>query len=199
MAELNFTLKIISRKQAKSEGLKRYFTGKPCPHGHVCERFVSAGQCFECLAISRNSWYEKNKEKSREKNKTWHKNNRNKKRIINARYRAKNLEKVKDSIKNHYLLFPEKYTEYRNNRRARLKNAPGNGIPSKFIKELIEKQSGLCVYCKEKKPLTLDHIVPLASGGLHDISNAQMVCKSCNSSKGKKDPFDFAKSRGMLF
>lgn len=42
--------KIISRKDAKAKGLKHYFTGKPCPKGHVSERFVSKYNCVECCS-----------------------------------------------------------------------------------------------------------------------------------------------------
>ena len=35
------------RKEAEMLGLDRYFTGKPCNRGHVCERYVS-GHCIEC-------------------------------------------------------------------------------------------------------------------------------------------------------
>lgn len=38
---------IISRAEAKALGLKRYFTGNPCKHGHVAIRLV-AGDCIEC-------------------------------------------------------------------------------------------------------------------------------------------------------
>lgn len=31
-----------------------------------------------------------------------------------------------------------------------------------------------------------DHIVPLESGGLNDISNMQLMCKDCNLKKGHK-------------
>jgi hypothetical protein len=34
-------LPIISREEARQKGLKRFFTGKPCKHGHVCERRVA--------------------------------------------------------------------------------------------------------------------------------------------------------------
>lgn len=40
--------KIISRDKAKSRGLTRYFTGRPCPSGHICERTVSGFGCVEC-------------------------------------------------------------------------------------------------------------------------------------------------------
>ena len=40
---------IISRKEAKSRGLKKYFTGKPCKHGHIAERYVDGGGCKDCI------------------------------------------------------------------------------------------------------------------------------------------------------
>ncbi len=45
-----------SAAEARSIGLKRYFTGKPCRHGHVADRFASSWACVEC-----------NKEKQKEK------------------------------------------------------------------------------------------------------------------------------------
>jgi len=40
--------RIISRAAAKRRGLKRYFTGKPCIHGHTHERIVSSRCCLGC-------------------------------------------------------------------------------------------------------------------------------------------------------
>jgi 5-methylcytosine-specific restriction endonuclease McrA len=51
------TLSGIIRKQARESGLKRYFTGNPCKHGHVAERFVSSGGCVAC-AIERLAVYD---------------------------------------------------------------------------------------------------------------------------------------------
>jgi|13_taG_2_1085334.scaffolds.fasta_scaffold03460_1 hypothetical protein len=42
-------MEIITRKEAKAAGLQRYFTGKPCKHGHVSGRLTSGGNCQECL------------------------------------------------------------------------------------------------------------------------------------------------------
>jgi len=41
-------MQIISRAEAKAKGLKRYFTGKPCKHGHVAERQVFNATCVDC-------------------------------------------------------------------------------------------------------------------------------------------------------
>ena len=38
----------ISRKQAQAQGLKHYYTSKPCKHGHVCPRHVAGWICMEC-------------------------------------------------------------------------------------------------------------------------------------------------------
>lgn len=41
----------ISRDDAGAAGLKRFFSGVPCKHGHISERLVSCGVCVECNAI----------------------------------------------------------------------------------------------------------------------------------------------------
>ena len=39
---------MITRKEAKEQGLKKYFTGKPCKHGHISERRVDSRGCIAC-------------------------------------------------------------------------------------------------------------------------------------------------------
>jgi len=41
-------MNIITRAEALEQGLKTYFTGKPCKRGHVDERQVSNWTCMEC-------------------------------------------------------------------------------------------------------------------------------------------------------
>jgi hypothetical protein len=55
---------IIGRDEARALGLKRYFTGKPCKHGHVAERYAG-GPCVECRE-QRREWRAANLEKARE-------------------------------------------------------------------------------------------------------------------------------------
>lgn len=77
-------MKIITRAEAKAKGLKRYFTGKSCKHGHVAMRYSSSGGCltccderYECTQESIARWRSKNPEKQAE---------------YNRRYRAKKPE-----------------------------------------------------------------------------------------------------------
>ena len=46
-------IEIISRKEAKEKGLKRYFTGIPCKDGHIAERYTKWGHCSECKRLLR--------------------------------------------------------------------------------------------------------------------------------------------------
>ncbi len=88
---------MISRQQAIARKRKRYSTGKPCPHGHVCERFVSNYACVECMNIKMKKfhaaysrmWFQKNKKKARASRKAWYLRNIDKVRKF-AKIRRKN-------------------------------------------------------------------------------------------------------------
>lgn len=56
----------ISRSLAKEQGLKRYFTGKPCKHGHVVERAVANGVCLSCHAVLEKTRRQHNPENSKQ-------------------------------------------------------------------------------------------------------------------------------------
>lgn len=51
-------MQIITRKEALEQGASHYFTGKPCPNGHVDMRYVSSYACKSC-AIDHHQRYRK--------------------------------------------------------------------------------------------------------------------------------------------
>ena len=56
------------------------------------------------------------------------------------------------------------------------------------------QKNDFCWYCGKKiepSKLTKDHVFPRTKGGNNDMDNIIMVCKECNSSKGKKDLFEW--------
>lgn len=93
---------IISRQEAKDNGLTKYFTGVPCKHGHIAERSLANSTCIECTN-KRN--YEKRGHKPRIK--TWSK------REANARRRAKcrlaTIPKYLPEVRQIYNRCPEGY------------------------------------------------------------------------------------------
>lgn len=68
-------MEIITRKEATEKGLKYYFTGKPCKHGHLCKRYTIGGQCSSCNKKHFRLWRIENKEKHYEISKKWKKKN----------------------------------------------------------------------------------------------------------------------------
>ncbi|MEZ5038071.1 MAG: HNH endonuclease signature motif containing protein [Chitinophagales bacterium] len=57
-----------------------------------------------------------------------------------------------------------------------------------FDDEKVKLQTGqICNYCGSNEKLALDHIFPQKYGGKDDAENLIFACKTCNSSKGKKD------------
>lgn len=99
-------LHIISKSQAKEIGLKSYFTGKPCKHGHYAERMVSKSTCKECNRLSGLKYYQENKDRISESVRDYREENKEKSaeyrlsiksrmKILNRRYYQNNSEELK--------------------------------------------------------------------------------------------------------
>lgn len=54
--------KIISLEEARTKGLKYFFTGKPCKHGHTYKRLVANRNCVLCTKFGTQKWRSKNRE-----------------------------------------------------------------------------------------------------------------------------------------
>lgn len=66
-----------------------------------------------------------------------------------------------------------------------------------FDDEKIKLQTGqICNYCGSDEKLALDHVFAQKMGGKDDAENLIFACRSCNSSKGKKDLMEWMNDRG---
>src|SRR5262252_2778879 len=48
---------IVTRAEAKAIGQTRFFTGKPCKHGHLSQRTTCNGACIRCNALTMYALY----------------------------------------------------------------------------------------------------------------------------------------------
>jgi hypothetical protein len=84
--------RIISRDEAKALGLKHYFTGAPCRHGHVAKRQVSSRVCMECA----RGWRAANREKERKRDRLRYAKNKDRILSQQAAKRAANPERARE-------------------------------------------------------------------------------------------------------
>jgi 5-methylcytosine-specific restriction endonuclease McrA len=61
-------------------------------------------------------------------------------------------------------------------------------VPTVSRREILRRDQYQCQYCRSKKNLTIDHIIPRSKGGKHSWNNVVIACAACNSRKGDKTP-----------
>jgi len=183
-------LHIISRATAKDNGLKAYFTGKACKHGHIDLRLTSDGGCYECSRIKQRNmpnkavklkeWRDKNKEKVRAYNRKQNTVNGDKRRKSRLEYYYRNKESCSNAKKAWAKANPEKVALARIKRRYIEKQATVCFSNKRKIKEFYENRP---------KGYHVDHIVPLNNSfvcGLHVEYNLQYLPASENIKKSNK-------------
>lgn len=70
----------------------------------------------------------------------------------------------------------------------------GYKYPCKFYRKIssslriktLEKYYNRCNECGSYRNLEIDHIYPFSKGGKTELSNLQVLCKTCNLKKGNK-------------
>ena len=69
-------------------------------------------------------------------------------------------------------------------------------IPKNMRDDIYRRDGFTCQFCQvkfDRKDLTIDHLVPLALGGLDEVTNYVTCCSSCNSRKSNLSLEEFAR------
>lgn len=205
-------MRIISRMEARKLGFKRFFSGKPCPRGHVAERLVSNGTCAVCTLEKQN---EKNAAAKAARGD-----------IRGPRERAKEFGAVNYFTGvpcSHGHVCERRVSDAKCRECIKIKNRSKNSKRKEYLKPFItaaqakrrgtegkftrndilyklEKQRFKCIGCGKNisKKYHVDHIIPLAKGGTNWPNNIQCLCPPCNLSKSAKDPIVWAQENWRL-
>lgn len=169
----------MKRREAKAIGSIRYFTGKPCKHGHIAERHTSDGACLECSRIKSSNVYKENREEKCLLASQYRASNPEKILAAGKKYRETHREKRLASKRNYWKQYPEKRAEADQKKRARKINS----LPLWFgefdafvwyeaflLGELREKATGIKWHS--------DHMIPMRgrdASGLHVANNCQVI------------------------
>lgn len=120
---------------------------------------------------------------------------------------AKHPEKQRALARRFYANNPEKFREWQrcwqaknleqskalNHRRRARKKAAGGTFTAADVKWLLAKQNNKCAVCSTDitNKRHIDHKVPLVRGGPNTPGNLQLLCPTCNCSKGDKTTREF--------
>lgn len=66
----------------------------------------------------------------------------------------------------------------------KLEGIPREPIPESVRLFVWQRDRGQCVKCGSRERLEFDHIIPIAAGGSNTERNVQLLCETCNRSKG---------------
>ena len=184
-----------TRKEAKEQGAKYYYTGEPCKHGHVALR-KTKGSCVECLKIE----WEKGNQTRSEYFKTYNESDagkkakkeyyeRNKEAVI-ARANARPIEERRNHREKYKKQNPELYKAFTSVRKRRHKKATPLWITAEqklAMRQLYLQAMELTKITGER--YVVDHIVPLINPtvcGLHVPWNLQVMTQEENLKKSNK-------------
>lgn len=66
----------------------------------------------------------------------------------------------------------------------------GSYTPAELV-ECLDFFNNSCAYCGKQEALSVDHVIPIFSGGSNSIYNIVPACQSCNSSKQHHSIFEW--------
>lgn len=138
-----------------------------------------------------------NKERMNEASRKWAEANKETANARSIEWRKANRDRVREAAKLRHEAAPEKQRTITRNRRAKLK-VSGEHSPAD-IARMHQEQNGKCNGCRcnlAESGYHVDHIRAVANGGSNGPENLQLLCPTCNTSKGTKDMHEWARSKG---
>jgi hypothetical protein len=193
---------LISREEASAAGLKKYFTGEPCKHGHVSEKRVATKQCSTCAVAVNKAWKRRNPVRAAACHAAWKRRNpdkvaeyratgekRNPGRVAayDKAWRERNPERAAECNASWRKRNPAKMAEYGVARHcARLRRTPSWADREAIIAVFVEARR---LAAETGIPHAVDHVIPLQGklvSGLHVHTNLRAIPAADNRRKHNK-------------
>lgn len=215
---------LITKAEATQAGLARYFTGKPCRHGHLAERYTKKSTCVMCALARAEAQRKKNAEATKKYQAQYRIQNKtalraagrerwaNDKDQINAarrnqtaeekevraarsrRYYHANKDQVNVRVRSLRPKYRARDNALSNTKKARKINATPAWADMTAIKAIYERAAELGAH--------VDHIIPLRSKlvcGLHVETNLRPLSAVDNMKKHNSfNPEDYEWSFAAL-
>ncbi|MXP42991.1 HNH endonuclease [Allopontixanthobacter sediminis] len=145
-------------------------------------------------------WYQKNKERRSRQSKQWKAENHEAYSAQQREYASKRTEQNRERSQRWVRNNPEKARAIRTHHNSKRRSKIITGASKSDIFKWTSRQRKICFYCGKRceNRFEVDHFVPLAKGGAHEIDNLRISCRSCNRRKCATDPWQFLNRMGRL-
>lgn len=166
---------------------KKFYLGRACPLQHTyqktnkCLRRRSTRICVECHKILTYKWREQNPSRHLQNARNQYYCHRDERIAKHKLWRTNNSDwqqKYRQTEKGRSV-----GKRYQQKRRIILSLNHASGYSSDELMVRFQEFDNCCAYCGQKAT-SVDHVIPINSGGPDVISNLLPSCRPCNSSKG---------------
>ena len=168
--------------------------------------------CVGCAGEAQAERYRQHPEPAKARARAYRSADRSARALADKRYRQRNADSVRRTKRRYYernredvlarcrtyaVRHRSRYAAYKRNYKAR-KRASVGYHSAKDVVRLWHRQRGECARCGVrvgKRPsdggFHVDHVTPLARGGVNWPRNLQLLCPPCNTSKRHRTPAEF--------
>lgn len=177
----------FARRKALLAGETRYWTGNPCPHGHIAHRMTSSGRCVECNSNDKA----KNRDKILAQSKEYM-------RRPEVRAARRRYEKDRKVGRPDLVLTARMRAMLRSCLKGRIKGVRGRlGYTSKELQDHLERQFARGMTWDNIGEWEIDHIIPVSHFNIRSVddpdfwmcwslTNLRPMWKSDNRKKSSK-------------
>lgn len=103
---------ILTRAEAKRQGLPKYFTGKPCRLNHISERRTVNGTCDECFRLSKRLTYKASRDKHLDYMRTYYVRHKERLTTYNKKYYVEHATEIQTNQRIRYKQLIDWYKQY---------------------------------------------------------------------------------------
>lgn len=171
---------------------EKYKLGSLCKRGHGHNgtgkslRYSAKSECVVCKLNREAARYQENYQECIEYQKEY-----DKQHYEQIKVRRSNWLKTEAGKKSS--------RQYSEKRSQQIRAVHRSGYSTQELRLHLSQFDGKCVYCGKQLETwnRKDHFIPLSLGGSDCLGNLVSCCKSCNSSKQDKDPYEWYKSKSF--
>lgn len=185
-------------KESLPFDVDKFYLGILCPHNHDWQhtgrslRSLRTKICLECGRVNAQKYRRQHPDKADASVKRYReKNPEVQERSIRKRRASGQSAQATRRWRRNHPEYKAIHAERERLRRFKKRASRLVSYTPEQVRGRFAQFDNCCAYCGCRHNLTVDHFIPIASGGADCLGNIVPACFSCNSSKQDSDAFEW--------